>query len=55
MFNPEKPPELQVEAWLNAAVPLTLEGLKGRVVVLLAFQMLCQSCIASSSQACRAV
>jgi peroxiredoxin len=45
MFNPEKPPELQVEAWLNAAVPLTLEGLKGRVVVLLAFQMLCPGCV----------
>jgi peroxiredoxin len=45
MFNPEKPPELQVEAWLNTNKPLTLEKLKGRVVVLVAFQMLCPGCV----------
>jgi peroxiredoxin len=45
MFNPEKPPELAVEAWLNTTKPLTLAKLKGRVVVLLAFQMLCPGCV----------
>lgn len=45
MFNPEKPPELEVEAWLNTGKPLTLAKLKGRVVVLVAFQMLCPGCV----------
>jgi peroxiredoxin len=45
MFNPEKPPELAVEAWLNTTKPLSLEKLKGRVVVLVAFQMLCPGCV----------
>jgi ABC-type nickel/cobalt efflux system permease component RcnA len=45
MFNPEKPPELQVSRWLNAKAPMTLAGLKGRVVVLTAFQMLCPGCV----------
>lgn len=42
MFNPEKPPELAVSRWFNTEEPQTLAKLKGRVVVLLAFQMLCQ-------------
>jgi peroxiredoxin len=37
-------PELQVSEWLNSA-PLTLAGLRGRVVVLHAFQMLCPGCV----------
>ena len=41
VFNPENPPELKVAQWFNAKEPLTLEKLKGRVVVLLAFQMNC--------------
>ena len=45
MFNPEKPPELQVEAWLNTGKALSLAKLKGRVVVVLAFQMLCPGCV----------
>ena len=45
MFNPEKPPELAVEAWINTTQPLTLAKLKGRVVILLAFQMLCPGCV----------
>ncbi len=40
-FNPEYPPELKVAQWFNAKEPLSLEKLKGRVVVLLAFQMQC--------------
>lgn len=45
MFDPENPPELMVEAWLNTTKPLTLAKLKGRVVVLVAFQMLCPGCV----------
>ena len=40
-FNPEKPPALEVAQWFNAPEPLTLKKLKGKVVVLVAFQMLC--------------
>lgn len=41
MFNPENPPEFSVSHWYNAAGDLTLEALKGKVVVVAAFQMLC--------------
>jgi hypothetical protein len=41
MFNPESPPELSVASWLNTDQPLTLKALRGKVVVLAAFQMLC--------------
>ena len=34
-----------VKSWFNAAEPLTLERLRGRVVVLHAFQMLCPGCV----------
>jgi peroxiredoxin len=45
MFNPESPPELQTTRWLGVKDPITLAALKGRVVVLVAFQMLCPGCI----------
>lgn len=38
--------EWTVSGWLNAAEPLTLASLKGRVVYALAFQMLCPGCAA---------
>lgn len=38
-------PEPVVAGWLNTAAPLTLAGLRGRVVVLHAFQMLCPACV----------
>lgn len=41
MFDPENPPEIQAAAWLNTETPPTLKGLKGRVVVLAAFQQHC--------------
>jgi hypothetical protein len=40
-FNPESPPELVVSQVFNAPEAPTLAGLKGKVVVLVAFQMLC--------------
>lgn len=38
-------PELQVSRWFNTAQPMTLRSLRGRVVLLHAFQMLCPACI----------
>ena len=39
-------PDWQVSAWLNAPQPLSLASLRGRVVLLHAFQMLCPACVA---------
>ena len=39
-------PELQVSRWFNTAQPITLRSLRGRVVLLHAFQMLCPACLA---------
>ena len=38
-------PPLHVEQWFNTERAPTLEGLRGRVVVLHAFQMLCPGCV----------
>ncbi|QGM99699.1 peroxiredoxin family protein [Methylocystis parvus] len=38
-------PELAVSRWFNAAAPITLASLRGRVVMLHAFQMLCPGCV----------
>lgn len=38
-------PAWDVETWLNAPQKLDLAALRGRVVVLLAFQMLCPGCV----------
>ncbi|MFQ5355049.1 MAG: redoxin domain-containing protein [Mariprofundaceae bacterium] len=43
---PEPAPSWQVAHWLNTPEPLSLEGLRGKVVVLHAFQMLCPGCVA---------
>lgn len=45
MFNPEAPPELKVSRWFNADPAPTLAELKGKVVVVTAFQMLCPGCV----------
>lgn len=39
-------PELAVTRWFNALRPLSLAALRGRIVVLHAFQMLCPGCVA---------
>ena len=41
----ETAPPLEVAEWLNAPGGLSLSALRGRVVVLHAFQMLCPSCV----------
>lgn len=38
-------PELQVSRWFNTQEPIALPSLRGRVVLLHAFQMLCPACI----------
>ncbi|NYE59559.1 hypothetical protein FHW58_000711 [Duganella sp. 1224] len=38
-------PELQVAAWLNTARPLSMAQLRGKVVAIYAFQMLCPGCV----------
>jgi peroxiredoxin len=44
--TPLQAPELTVHTWFNTDRPLTLAALRGRVVVLLAFQVLCPNSIA---------
>ncbi len=39
-------PELLVHSWFNTEKPLLLAGLRGRVVVLVAFQVLCANSVA---------
>ena len=38
-------PEWQVSGWLNTAEPLRVADLRGRVVLVHAFQMLCPACV----------
>ena len=38
-------PEILAQAWLNTPQPLTLAALRGRVIVMHAFQMLCPGCV----------
>ncbi len=45
-MEPRLAPEWQTTTWLNAPEPLRLESLRGRVVLLHAFQMLCPGCVA---------
>lgn len=44
MHAPAAP--LETTTWLNSRTPLTLEALRGRVVMVHAFQMLCPGCVA---------
>lgn len=41
-------PDWQIAEWLNSERPLALADLSGRVVVALAFQMLCAGCVAQA-------
>ena len=40
--------DLDVVQWFNTAQPIALSQLRGRIVVLHAFQMLCPGCVQSS-------
>jgi thiol-disulfide isomerase/thioredoxin len=52
---PSAAPPWQTTAWLNSDEPLDLERLRGRVVVLHAFQMLCPGCVAHALPQARRV
>lgn len=39
-------PEFAITRWFNTPAPLKLESLRGRIVILHAFQMLCPGCVA---------
>ena len=41
-------PELKVTHWLNADQPVSLASLRGTIVVIEAFQMLCPGCVSQS-------
>lgn len=41
-------PELIVSKWLNCDSDITLSALRGKVVIIYAFQMLCPGCVATS-------
>lgn len=41
-------PEWRVSEWFNSDAPLTLETLRGKVIVAFAFQMLCPGCVHES-------
>jgi peroxiredoxin len=53
-FRPDAPP-LQIAQWLNTDTPLTLASMRGRVVVIEAFQMLCPACVTHSLPQARKV
>ncbi len=38
-------PEWQISEWLNSPQPFSVESLRGRVVLAVAFQMLCPGCV----------
>ena len=38
-------PDLKIQEWLNTTESISLKALRGRVVVLHAFQMLCPGCV----------
>lgn len=42
---PRPAPEWEVERWFNAPSPPSLDSLRGKVIILVAFQMLCPKCV----------
>ncbi len=55
MTDLQKAPELQIHKWLNTNTDLSLDGLKGKVIVVFAFQMLCPGCVEHSIPQARKV
>ncbi len=44
-MNIQQAPALQTTAWFNTGKPLSLDQLRGKVVMIEAFQMLCPGCV----------
>lgn len=38
-------PEWKIAQWLNTSVPLSVDALRGKVILAVAFQMLCPGCV----------
>ena len=56
MQNTSTPaPELIIEKWLNTNDDISLKSLKGNVIVVYAFQMLCPGCVENSIPQARKV
>lgn len=45
MSTPTAAPEWRTKEWFNSSAPLSLAALRGRIVFVTAFQMLCPSCV----------
>jgi peroxiredoxin len=45
MSEPRNAPALNVSQWFNTPAPIALADLRGRVVILHAFQLLCPGCV----------
>ncbi|HZT20048.1 MAG TPA: TlpA family protein disulfide reductase [Dongiaceae bacterium] len=45
MAGPPLAPGWRIEHWINTPSPIALEELRGRVVLAVAFQMLCPACV----------
>ena len=54
-ITPPPAPEWSVSQWFNTETPLTLSGLRGRVVMIEAFQMLCPGCVSHGLPLAQAV
>lgn len=48
-------PEFEVSAWFNAAGPVSLAALRGKVVAVYAFQMLCPGCVSHGIPQAKAI
>ena len=46
MMTIDRAPEWQTTEWLNTPSPLSLAALRGKIVLVTAFQMLCPGCVA---------
>lgn len=55
MNTGDKAAEWDVETWLNTDSPLSLQDLKGSVVVVHAFQMLCPGCVSHGIPQAKAI
>lgn len=45
MQTPAQAPEWRTSTWFNTAAPLSLAALRGKIVFVTAFQMLCPACV----------
>ncbi len=44
-MNYREAPSLEIQEWINTNEDITVEKLKGKIVIIYAFQMLCPGCL----------